>query len=181
MSIKAVIFDLDGVIVSTDEFHYQGWQLGRRGTHLFRPRDQQPAPRRRALGSLAILLERAARQYTEEEKRELAARKNRYYRKLLESLTPADVLPGVEPTLRELRALGVKLAMASSSRNAGTILAKIGMADAFDACVDGNDIAHSKPHPEVFLKAAARLARRLRNALWLRTPRRAWTPGWPAA
>ena len=66
-------------------------------------------------------------------------------------------MPGVERTLRELRAWGVKLAMASSSKNAGEILAKIGMADAFDARVDGNDITHSKPHPEVFLTAAARL------------------------
>ena len=158
MAIKAVLFDLDGVIVSTDEFHYQGWQrLADEERICF---DRTINHRLRGVSrmeSLAIVLERSKRQYSEQEKRELAERKNAYYCKLLETLTPADILPGVGATLAELRARGIKMAVASSSKNAGTILARIGMADAFDARVDGNDISHSKPHPEVFLMAAARL------------------------
>jgi beta-phosphoglucomutase len=158
MAIKAVIFDLDGVIVSTDKYHYQGWQQLADEEHIYF--DDTINHRLRGVSraeSLAILLERSTRQYTEQEKRGLAERKNVYYRKLLEKLTPADILPGAAEVLAELRACGIKTAVASSSKNAATILGRIGMSDAFDAHVDGNDISNSKPHPEVFLKAAERL------------------------
>ena len=93
MAIKAVIFDLDGVIVSTDEFHYQGWQRLADDEQIYFDRATNDRLRGVArVEALAILLERSARPYTEEEKRELAARKNGYYCKLIESLTPADVL-----------------------------------------------------------------------------------------
>lgn len=158
MSIRAVIFDLDGVIVSTDEFHYRGWQrlADEEGIYF----DRQINERLRGVSrmeSLAILLERSSRQYTGDEKAELAARKNGYYRAMLQELTPADILPGVIGLLTELRRQGVKLAIASSSKNSPTILAHIGLADYFDATADGNDIKRSKPDPEVFLLAAKKL------------------------
>jgi beta-phosphoglucomutase len=158
MAIKAVIFDLDGVIVSTDEFHYQGWKrlADEEGIYFDRTINHRLRGVSR-MGSLEILLERAARPYSDAEKAAMAQRKNDYYRTLLERITPADMLPGAAHTLDELRSRGIPVAVASSSKNAGFILGRIGLAGWFDACVDGNDITHSKPHPEVFLKAAAAL------------------------
>ncbi len=107
--------------------------------------------------SLDILLERSPRAYTVDQKVALAARKNSYYVKLLDRLSPADVLPGAMGVMTALRSRGVKLAIGSSSKNSPLILRQIALADFFDATADGNDITHSKPHPEVFLVAAARL------------------------
>ncbi len=156
--IQAVIFDLDGVIVSTDEYHYQGWKrlADELGVHF----DRQINDRLRGvsrMASLDILLERADRSYSDDEKVKLAARKNGYYRQLITRLTPGDLLPGAGRVVRELKARGVKVAIGSSSRNARPILAGIGMTDAFDAIVDGNDIERSKPDPQVFTLAAERL------------------------
>ena len=158
MAVRAVIFDLDGVLVSTDEFHYRAWQrLADEEGIAF---DRRANRRLRGVGrmeSLEIMLERAPRPYAPEEKAALAERKNRYYRESLEALAPGDVLPGVREVLRALKARGVKVAVASSSRNAPEILRRTGLADVADATADGNDITHSKPDPEVFLVAAARL------------------------
>jgi len=157
--IKAVIFDLDGVIVSTDEYHYRAWKrlADEEGIHFDRAINERCRGVSR-MDSLEILLERAGREYTDEEKRELAERKNGYYREFLrDSLGPGDILPGVTELLDELKSRGVKVAVASSSKNAPMILERIAMADRFDACADGNDITRSKPDPQVFLLAAERL------------------------
>ncbi len=159
MTLQAVIFDLDGVIVSTDEFHYQGWQKLADEEGI--PFDRQINHRLRGvsrMASLEILLERSPRRYTAEEKFSLAARKNGYYVELLQNISPADILPGAMDILNGLRACGVKLAVGSSSKNSPLILRRIGLADFFDATADGNDIMRSKPDPEVFLVAARRLA-----------------------
>jgi len=158
VSIAAVIFDLDGVIVSTDEYHYLGWKklADEEGIYF----DREINHRCRGVSrmeSLEVVLERADRQYTPEEKQEMAARKNNYYRQMLQRLSPDDILPGVMEILDGLKARGVKVAVGSSSRNSPTILEQIGLGDYFDATSDGNDITHSKPHPEVFLLAAERL------------------------
>ncbi len=158
MALRAVIFDLDGVLVSTDEFHYRAWQ--RLADEEGIPFDRETNHRLRGVGrmeSLAILLERSPRPYTPEEKAALADRKNRYYRESLKALAPRDVLPGAREILRGLKARGVKVAVASSSRNAPEILRRTALADAADATTDGNDITRSKPDPEVFRLAAERL------------------------
>jgi len=150
-----VIFDLDGVIVSTDECHYLGWK--RLADEEGIPFDRQTNSRLRGVSrmeSLEIVLERRRRNYSAEERDLLAHRKNCYYRELLQSLSPTDILPGVCELITSLRAHGVRIAIGSSSRNCPLILEKIGLADAFDAVVDGNSIRNSKPDPEVFLKAA---------------------------
>jgi beta-phosphoglucomutase len=156
--IRGVIFDLDGVLVTTDELHYRAWQnLADEEGICF---DRQINERLRGVSrmqSLEILLERAARSYSPQEKQLLADRKNAAYRQSLQALTPADVLPGSREILAELRRRGVKTALGSVSRNTPLILERTGLAHAFDAVVDGNDIRHSKPDPEVFLLAAARL------------------------
>ncbi len=157
--ISAVLFDLDGVLVSTDEFHYLGWQQLADEEAIFF--DRQINERLRGVSrmeSLTIILERANRAYTQAETLAMAARKNSYYRQLLEKLSPRDILPGVNDLLTELRARSVKMAIGSSSRNCPHILERIGLAQSFDAVVDGNQIINSKPDPEVFLVAARKLA-----------------------
>jgi len=158
VALRAVIFDLDGVLVSTDEFHYLAWQ--RLADEEGVPFDRETNHRLRGVGrmdSLEILLERSPRTYTPAEKTALADRKNNYYRESLKTLTPDDVLPGAREILEGLQGRGVKVAVASSSRNAPEILRRTGLADMPDVAVDGNDITRSKPDPEVFLTAAARL------------------------
>jgi beta-phosphoglucomutase len=157
--MKAIIFDLDGVIVTTDKFHYMGWKRLADEEGIFF--NEQLNHRLRGVSrmeSLRILLERAERDYSEEEKTALAARKNGYYRELLGSMTPDDVPKEVLDTLDELRRRGYKLAIGSSSANARFILERVGLPDYFDAVSDGTNITNSKPHPEVFLKAAAMLS-----------------------
>ncbi|MFO8012401.1 MAG: beta-phosphoglucomutase [Phycisphaerae bacterium] len=158
MSIQGVIFDLDGVIVSTDDYHYRAWK--RLADELGIPFDRRINRRLRGVGrmeSLEIILEKAARTYSDEEKQALADRKNGYYRESLDDLGPDDLLPGAMPVMKELRDRGVKVAVASSSRNTPYILQRIGLEDFFDAKADGNDIERSKPDPEVFQVAAERL------------------------
>lgn len=158
MRIAAVIFDLDGVIVSTDEFHYLGWK--RMADEEGIPFDRSMNERLRGVSrmeSLEIILEKAGRPYTDDEKKELAGRKNNYYRQLLENLSPANILPGVMGLLDGLRQEGVRIAVGSSSRNTPVIIEKIGLFHVFDAIADGNGIVNSKPDPEVFLLAAQKL------------------------
>ncbi len=107
--------------------------------------------------SLDFLLEKATKTYTDEEKIELAARKNGYYRQSLQNLTPKDILPGVMDILEELKKRGIKISIGSSSKNSPKILECVGLATYFDATSDGNDITKSKPDPEVFLIAAERM------------------------
>ncbi len=156
--IAAVLFDLDGVIVSTDEFHYLGWQ--RLADEEGLPFDREKNHRLRGVSrmeSLEILLEPATRAYSDAEKTALATRKNGYYVESLAKLSGEDILPGVMDLCGNLRARGIKLAIGSSSKNSPAILRQIGLGDYFDATADGNDITKSKPDPEVFLLAARRL------------------------
>ncbi len=156
--IKAVIFDLDGVIVSTDELHYQGWKkmADDEGIHFDRTINERLRGVSR-MESLEIILEKATRSYTNEEKIAMAERKNGYYRELLKTLTPKDILPGVNDVLAELKKRDVRAAIGSSSKNAPGILHYIGLERHFDAVADGNQIKKSKPDPEVFLLAAKQL------------------------
>jgi len=155
---QAVIFDLDGVICYTDQYHYQAWKKMADGEGIYF--DEQINNRLRGvsrMASLEIILERAVRSYTQEEKEALAEQKNDLYRQLLLTMSPADLSEDVADTLKALKAAGVKTAIGSSSKNARTILNQIGLLDTFDAISDGNNITHSKPDPEVFLKAAEML------------------------
>lgn len=153
--INGVIFDLDGVLVTTDEMHFRGW--GKLAEEEGIPFDRGVNSRQRGVSrmeSLEVMLERASRTYTPDEKLEMAARKNTYYREFLATLTPADVLPGAREMLIELRQRGIKTAIGSSSRNAPFIMKLVGLEGLVDAVVDGNHISASKPDPEVFLLAA---------------------------
>ena len=155
---KASIFDLDGVICFTDRYHYQAWKTlaDRLGIYF----DEKINNRLRGvsrMASLDIILERSEKEYTPEEKLAMATEKNDTYRELLKSMSPSDLTAEVKDTLTELRARGYRLAIGSSSKNTKFILDRIGLGDFFDEIADGTDITHSKPDPEVFLCAAAKL------------------------
>ncbi len=158
MKYKGIIFDLDGVICSTDEYHYRAWkQLADR---IGVPFDRMVNNRLRGVSrmeSLEIILEKSPVAYSEAEKQAMAAEKNEIYRTLLAQMSPRDLSDEVRETLERLRAAGLRLAIGSSSKNTPLILGRIGLDNWFDAVSDGNNIARSKPDPEVFLKAAGML------------------------
>lgn len=152
---EGIVFDLDGVICHTDKYHYRAWKAvaDRMGIYF----DETINNRLRGVSrmeSLKIILERYDGTLAAGEMEALAAEKNEIYRQLLAGMTPADLSDEVRRTLDDLRARGIRLAIGSSSRNAGLILSRIGLGRYFDAVSDGNNITHSKPDPEVFLKAA---------------------------
>ena len=155
-NIKAVIFDLDGVIVFTDKFHYQAWKQMADEIGIYF--DEEINNRLRGVGrmeSLEIILEKYdGEPLTDECKKILAAKKNDIYRGLLYGMGPEDVTEEVRDTLAELRNRGYKLSIGSSSKNAKLILRQVRLMDAFDAISDGTNISNSKPNPEVFVKAA---------------------------
>ena len=158
MKYKGIIFDLDGVLCSTDRFHYQAWQQTAREAKA--PFDETVNQRLRGVSrmeSLEIILEKSPLTFTQPEKERLAEEKNERYRRLLQQMTPADMPAGVRDALRALRAAGLKLAVGSSSKNAGFILKQLDAEQYFDAVCDGTRITRSKPHPEVFVKAAGML------------------------
>lgn len=158
--LNAVIFDLDGVLLSTDEQHYQAWLQIAREEGI--PFDRDINERLRGvsrMASLEIILERASKHYDEETKQSLASRKNSLYVDLIEALAPSDMLPGAMDNLQELRKAGVQVAIGFSSRNTKHILQRIGLSNSFDAIADGNDIRRSKPDPEVFLTAMQRMGK----------------------
>lgn len=158
MEISAILFDLDGVLCSTDRFHYRAWkELADRLGLPFNEEINRQLRGVSRMESLEILLRGSERKFTFQEKAALAEEKNRRYRQLLMGLTQADVSPPVRQTLRELRAQGYRQAVASSSRNTPLILQRVGLDTWFDAVIDGNQITRSKPDPEVFLRAAQAL------------------------
>lgn len=156
MNIKGIIFDLDGVLVFTDHYHYLAWK--KIADEMEIPFDETVNNRLRGVSrmeSLEIILERYhGPALTTEEKVVLAERKNNYYRELLQEMSPDSVAQEVRTTLQTLRERGYRLAVGSSSKNAKTILSRVDLLKPFDAISDGTNITRSKPDPEVFQKAA---------------------------
>lgn len=166
MIYNGIIFDLDGVICFTDKYHYQAWKKMADGIGVYF--DEVINNRLRGvsrMASLDIILERSDRTYSQEEKDALAAEKNETYKTLLYQMTPEDLTKEVKDTLDELRRRGCRLAIGSSSKNTKLILGRLGLGDYFDAISDGTNITHSKPDPEVFLKAAQFLGLEPSNCL----------------
>ena len=158
MSYDAVIFDLDGVICYTDEYHYQAWKAMADSIGVYFDREINNRLRGVSrMASLEIVLERASGEFSLAEKEELADQKNELYKKLLANMSPSDLSDEVKSALDELRRRGYLLAIGSSSKNAPFILRQIGLGDYFDAVSDGNNITRSKPDPEVFVKASEML------------------------
>ena len=155
MNYKGIIFDLDGVICHTDKYHYQAWKklADRLGIYF----DETINNRLRGVSrmeSLNIILERADKAYTEQEKEAFATEKNEVYKELLKQMTPEELSPEVKDTLEELRNRGILLSIGSSSKNAGFILNRLGLGVSFFPVPDGNNISHSNLDPEFFLTSA---------------------------
>ena len=159
MKFDAVIFDLDGVICSTDEYHYKAWKAMADSMGI--PFDRTINNRLRGvsrMASLEIILEKySGPALTDEQKTALAEKKNNLYREYLHEMSTADLPADVSETLKALREAGLKLAIGSSSKNTPFILGQIGLSGYFDAVSDGNNITRSKPDQEVFVKAAEML------------------------
>ena len=154
--IKGFIFDLDGVLTDTAEYHFRGWK--RLADELGIPftREDNEAlrgiPRRESL--LLILKER---EFSEEQILEMMERKNRYYLEFIHDITPRDVLPGARELLEEIRVAGLKSALGSASKNAAEVIQRLGIADLLDAVADGHSVERQKPAPDLFLHAASLL------------------------
>lgn len=153
--LKAVIFDLDGVIVDTAEQHYQAWKrlADELGVYFDRKINERLKGVSR-MTSLEIILERSDKDYSEAEKESLASRKNGYYVELIERIKPQDMLPGIGQFLQELKAAGIQTAVASASRNAPRVIERLQAGEYFDVIVDVTKIRKNKPDPEIFLTAA---------------------------
>lgn len=158
MNYKAIIFDLDGVVVSTDNCHYEAWKqlADEEGIYFDRTINERLRGVSR-MESLEIVLEKAEKDYTDAEKLEMAERKNGYYKEKIKLLDSSAILDGALDFIEKAKSLGVKVAIGSSSKNTIAILKQIGCMEIFDAIADGNDIKNSKPAPDVFLVAAERV------------------------
>lgn len=156
MPIKAFIFDLDGVLTDTAEYHYRGWKRLADEIDVPFTREENEAlrgiPRRESL--LTLLKGRPA---TEEQLQAWMAYKNAYYLDFIREISPADILPGARELLEEIRAAGLKSALGSASKNANEVLERLGIASLLDSISDGNSVERQKPAPDLFLHAAAQL------------------------
>ena len=156
IEIKGIIFDLDGVLTNTSEYHYRGWQrlADELGLPFDRPRNEalRGVPRR---GSLELILD--GRPATEEQIQAWMACKNRYYVEFIQQMTPADILPGAIELLGELREAGIKIGIGSASENTRAVLDRLRLWDYVDAVSDGYSVQRQKPAPDLFLHCARQL------------------------
>ena len=154
--IRAFIFDLDGVITDTAEYHYRGWKrlADEEGIPFTREENEhlRGVPRRE---SLMLIIK--GREYPEEKILEMMERKNNYYLAFIKEITPCDLLPGAKELLEEIRAAGMKNALGSASKNAPDVIQRLGIRDLFDAVSDGHSVERQKPAPDLFLHAAEQL------------------------
>lgn len=156
MKIRAFIFDLDGVLTDTAEYHYRAWKrLADEEGIPFDRRDNEALRGVSRRESLSRMLK--GRPISEEQAQAWMERKNSYYVEMIRQMRPADVLPGSHELLAELRAAGIKIAIASASMNAGEVVDRLGLSAEIDALCDGNSVTRTKPAPDLFLYAARQL------------------------
>ncbi|PEL13965.1 beta-phosphoglucomutase [Bacillus sp. AFS017336] len=166
--IEAIIFDLDGVITDTAEFHYLAWKkLGEDLGILFDREFNETLKGVSRTDSLERILKLGNRQsdFSEAEKIELATKKNTHYVELIRNISEKDLLPGIESFLIQIKKEGIKIAMASASKNALMVANALGITDYFDHIVDAATVTNSKPDPEVFLKAAQAVSANPENCI----------------
>ncbi len=156
--VEAVIFDLDGVITDTAEYHYQAWKELADALHI--PFDRGFNEKLKGIGrmeSLQMILDQGNAAYSEAERLELANKKNERYVQLLQQVTRQDLLPGIQKLLDSCKQQGIKIGLASASKNAGYVVARLGIEGYFDTIVDAAKVAKGKPDPEIFMTAAEQL------------------------
>jgi len=152
---KACLFDLDGVIVDTAVYHYKAWkQLANQLGFDFTEDQNEHLKGINRIKSLELILGWGGLQKSDAEIQVLTTRKNEWYVEMINAMKPDEILAGSRELLEDLRTAGIKIALGSASKNSSIILKKTGLADLFDAIVDGNIVSESKPHPAVFLKGA---------------------------
>jgi beta-phosphoglucomutase len=157
-TIKACIFDLDGVIVDTAIYHYKAWKrLANSLGFDFTEHQNEQLKGVSRVRSLQLILGWGNVTKTEAEQEVLATQKNTWYMEMVNQMTPAEILPGAKEFLETCRAVGLKIALGSASKNSMTILDKLNLTDMFDAVIDGNKVSKAKPDPEVFLAGAQAL------------------------
>lgn len=157
-TMRGAIFDLDGVIVDTAKYHYLAWRsLAERLGFEFTAADNERLKGVSRVESLKILLEIGGVEAGEAERLKMAEEKNKEYVEYISRLEPAEILPGAKEYLQQLRQQGVKIALGSASKNAAFILDRLGIAELFDAVIDGTKVSKAKPDPEVFLAASEAL------------------------
>ncbi|MEN8247755.1 MAG: beta-phosphoglucomutase [Bacteroidota bacterium] len=157
--IKGFLFDLDGVIVDTAKYHFLAWKrLADELNIPFTLHDNERLKGVSRMASLEIILEIGNKNLTEEEKLRFATRKNEWYVDYITKMDPEEVLPGALSFLRESKKNNIKIALGSASKNAITILDRLGISNYFDALITGNEVSNAKPDPEVFLKGAEALS-----------------------
>lgn len=156
MTIQGFIFDLDGVLTDTAEYHYRAWKrLADEEGIPFSREDNEALRGISRRESLLLMLK--GRPLSEEQMQAWMERKNNYYREMLAQMTPSDILPGSKEFLAELRAAGIKIALASASKNARDVLTYLQLHDEIDVLCDGNSVEKAKPAPDLFLFAARQL------------------------
>jgi beta-phosphoglucomutase len=156
--IKAAIFDLDGVIVDTAKYHYLAWKrLARQLGFDLTEEDNEQLKGISRIHSMEIVARIGGLSLPEAELRRLANLKNEWFIEYIEQMRPDEVFPGVVELVKDLRARGIRIGLASSSKNAPAVLGILQITELFDVVVDGTMIIHSKPDPEIFLLAAERL------------------------
>ncbi|NRF72145.1 beta-phosphoglucomutase [Aquincola sp. S2] len=155
---RAVIFDLDGVITDTAQYHFHAWQ--RLAISLGLPFDEAFNESLKGIdrmGSLDRILARGGKVYSPQQKLALARQKNEHYIELISTMDSAQLLPGALQALCAVRAAGLRIGLASASRNAALVLTRLGITRCFDHVVEVAEIERPKPDPEIFLTAAQRL------------------------
>ena len=151
---KAIIFDLDGVLTDTSEFHYKAWKRladeeGIPFTHQENDEYLRGVSRRESL--MYII---RGRNYSEAQIQEMMDRKNRYYNEMIQSMSPQDLVAGGRDLLSEIRNAGIKVAIASGSKNCRLVLEHLDIMSYLDGTADGNSVVNSKPAPDIFVYAA---------------------------
>ena len=154
-TIKACIFDLDGVIVDTAVYHYKAWKrLANQLGFDFTEEQNEKLKGVSRTRSLELILQWGGISKSPAEQEELATLKNTWYVDMISHMTPSEILQGAKEFLVACRAAGLKTALGSASKNSTMILEKVDIVDLFDAVIDGNKVTKAKPDPEVFLKGA---------------------------
>ena len=156
--IKACIFDLDGVIVDTAHYHFLAWQrLARElGVNLTEKENERLKGVSR-MQSLQIILDLGKINLAKDRKESLADRKNEWFVEYIEAMKPGEIFPGVTQLITSIKKKGIKVALASSSKNAPRVIELLGIVKLFDAVVDGSMIVDTKPDPEIFMLTAQKL------------------------
>ncbi len=151
---QAIIFDLDGVLTDTSEYHYKAWKKLADEEGIPFTKEENDAHLRGVGRRDSLMYIIRGRTYSEAQIQEMMDRKNRYYTEMIKSMTSDDLVAGGKQLLAEIHAAGIKSAIASSSKNCRTVLERLQITDYFDGIADGNSVVNSKPAPDLFVYAA---------------------------